>query len=74
MEQSIGSKFRKENIKAVYCHATAAASFFLFPFFILYVEYIMRIAGLDKAQAESVLQGELSITSDMQMTPPLRQK
>ena len=34
----------------------------------------MRIAGLDEAQAESVLQGELSITSDMQMTPPLRQK
>ena len=34
----------------------------------------MRIAGLDEAQAESGLQGEISITSDMQMTPPLRQK
>ena len=39
-----------------------------------YVEYIMRNAGLDEAQAESRLPGEISITSDMQMTPPLWQK
>ena len=34
----------------------------------------MRNAGLDEAQAESQLQGEISITSDMQITPPLWQK
>ena len=39
--------------------------------FNLYVEYIMRNAGLDEAQVESRLPGEISITSDMQMTPPL---
>ena len=39
--------------------------------FNLYAEYIMRNAGLEEAQAESRLPGEISITSDMQMTPPL---
>ena len=34
----------------------------------------MRNAGLDEAQVESRLPGEISITSDMQMTPPLWQK
>ena len=42
--------------------------------FNLYAEYIMRNAGLDKVQLESRLLGEISITSDMQMTPPLWQK
>ena len=42
--------------------------------FNLYAEYIMRNPGLDEAQAESRLPGEISITSDMQMTPPLWQK
>ena len=42
--------------------------------FNLYAEYIMRNAGLDEAQLESGLPGEISITSDMQMTPPLWQK
>ena len=42
--------------------------------FNLYAEYIMRKAGLNKAQLESRLPGEISITSDMQMTPPLWQK
>ena len=37
-------------------------------------EYIMRNAGLEEAQAESRLPGEISITSDMQMIPPLLQK
>ena len=40
----------------------------------LYVEYIMQNAGLDEAQVESRLPEEISITSDMQMTPPLWQK
>ena len=47
--------------------------------FNLYAEYFMRNAGLEEAQAgikiarklESRLPGEISITSDMQMTPPL---
>ena len=42
--------------------------------FNFYAEYIMWNAGLDEAQLESRLPGEISITSDMQMTPPLRQK
>ena len=42
--------------------------------FNLNAEYIMRISGLDKAQLESRLLGEISITSDMQITPPLWQK
>ena len=40
----------------------------------LYAEYIMRNAGLDEAQAGIRLTGEISIPSDMQMTPPLWQK
>ena len=43
--------------------------------FNLYVEYIMRNAGLDEAEAGIKIAGrEISITSDMQMTPPLWQK
>ena len=42
--------------------------------FNLYAEYIMRNAGLEKHKLESRLPGEISITSDMQMTPPLWQK
>ena len=42
--------------------------------FNLYAEYIMQNAGLDEAQAGSRLLEEISITSDMQMTPPLWQK
>ena len=34
----------------------------------------MRNAGLDEAQLESRLPAEISITSDMQMTPPLWQE
>ena len=37
--------------------------------FNLYAEYIMRNAGLKKHKLESRLPGEISITSDMQMTP-----
>ena len=40
----------------------------------LYAEYIMRNAGLAEAQAGIKIAGRLSITSDMQMTPPLWQK
>ena len=42
--------------------------------FNLYAEYIMRNTGLEEDKLESRLLGEISITSDMQMTPPLRQK
>ena len=37
-------------------------------------EYIMRNAGLDEAKIGTRLPGEISITSDAQITPPLRQK
>ena len=42
--------------------------------FNLYAEYIMRNARLDEAQAGIKITGGVSITSDMQMTPPLWQK
>ena len=42
--------------------------------FNLYAEYITQNAGLNEAQAGIKLLGEISITSDMQMTPPLWQK
>ena len=42
--------------------------------FNLYTEYIMRNAGLQEAQAGIKTAGEISITSDMQMTPPLWHK
>ena len=50
--------------------------------FNFYAEYIMRNAGLEEAQAgikiagkkKKRLRGEISITSDMQMTRPLWQK
>ena len=41
MEQQTGSKLGKEYIKAVYCH----------PAYLTYIEYIMRNAGLEEAQA-----------------------
>ena len=42
--------------------------------FNLYAEYIMRMLDWRKHKLESRLPGEISITSDMQMTPPLWQK
>ena len=42
--------------------------------FNLYAEHIMRKAGWRKYKLESRLLGEISITSDMQVTPPLWQK
>ena len=42
--------------------------------FSLYAEYIMRMLDWKKHKLESRLPGEISITSDMQMTPPLWQK
>ena len=42
--------------------------------FNLYAGYIMRNAWLDETQARIKLQGEISLTSDMQMTTPSWQK
>ena len=42
--------------------------------FNLYAEYIMQNARLEEAQLESRLLGEITTTSDMQMTPRLWQK
>ena len=65
MEQRTVSKLGKEYVKTVYMSPCL---------FNLYVEYIMRNAGLDEAQAGIKTAGEISITSVMQMTPPLWQK
>ena len=64
MEQQTGSKSGKEFVKAVYCHLA----------YLTYAEYIMRNAGWKKHKLESRFLGEISITSDIQMTPPLWQK
>ena len=48
-------------------HQGCILSLCLFNF---YAEYIMRNAGWNKYKLESRLPGEISITSDMQMTPP----
>ena len=42
--------------------------------FNLYAEYIMQNIGLDEHKQESRLPGEISITSDTQIIPPLWQK
>ena len=42
--------------------------------FNFYAEYIMQNAGLEEAQDGIKIQGEIPITSDMQMIPPLWQK
>ena len=39
--------------------------------FNFYAEYTMRNAGLEEAQARIKIAVRISITSDMQMTPPL---
>ena len=42
--------------------------------FNLHAEYIMRNTGLDEAQAGIKIAGKISVTSDMQMTPPYGRK
>ena len=42
--------------------------------FNLYAEYIKRNFGLEEAEGGIKIAGRVSITSDMQMTPPLWQK
>ena len=42
--------------------------------FNFYAEYIMRNPGLEETQAGIKISGEISITSDMQMTPPYGRK
>ena len=65
MEHWTSSKLGKENIKIVYCH-------------LIYLTYMQSIscemAGWMKHKLESRFPGEISITSDMQMTPPLWHK
>ena len=65
MEQQTGSKSGKKYIKAVYCHPA-------------YLTYKQSTSGemLDwmKHKLESRFPGEISITSNMQITPHLWQK
>ena len=41
------------------------------PLFNFYAEYLMRNAGLEETQGGIKIAGEISITSDRQVTPPL---
>ena len=63
MEQQTNSKSGKEYIKAVYCH----------PAYSTYMQSTScEMPGWMKHKLESRLLGEISMTSDMQMTPPIR--
>ena len=65
MEQQTGSKSGKEYVKAVYCH----------PAYVTCMQSALcETLGWMKHKLESRLLGEISITSDMQMTPPVCQK
>ena len=64
MEQQTGSKLGKE-----YQGCTLSPCLFN-----LYEEYIMKNAGLNEEQSGIKTAGEISITSAMELTPPLRQK
>ena len=59
MEQQTGSKWEKEYIKAVYCH----------PAYLTYMQSTScKMPGWMKHKLKSRFLGEISITSDMQMT------
>ena len=65
MEQQTGSKLGKEYVRAAYCH----------PAYLIYMQITScEMLGWMKYKLESRLLGEISIPSDMQMTPPLWQK
>ena len=65
VEEWADSKLGKEYLKAIYCHCA-------------YLTYMQNTScemlGWMKHKLESRLLGEMKITSDMQMTPPLWQK
>ena len=64
-EQQTGSKLEKEYVKAVYCH----------PDYLTYMQSTScEMLGWMKHKLESRLLGEISITSDTQMTSSLWQK
>ena len=65
MERQMGSKLGKEYVKAVYCH----------PSYLTYMQSTLcEMLGWMKHNLGSRLLGELSVTSDTQMTPHLWQK
>ena len=65
MEKETGFKLGKEYVKAVYCH----------PAYLTYMQSTScKMPGRMKWKLESRSLGEMSITSVMQMTPPLWQK
>ena len=65
MEQQTGSKQEKEYVKAVDCHPAYLTSM---------QSTSYKMLGWMKHNLESRLPREISITSDMQVTPPLWQK
>ena len=65
MKQQTGSKSGKQYVKIIYCH----------PAYLTYMQSTScEMPGWRKHKLESRLLGEISITSDTQMTPPLWQK
>ena len=65
MEQQTGSRVGKEYVKAIYCHPACLTSM---------QSTSCEMPGWMKHKLESRLPREISVTSDMQMTPPLWQK
>ena len=65
MEEQTGSKLGKEYIKATYFH----------PAYLTYMQSTSwEMLDWMQHKLESRLSGKISITSEMQMTPPLWQK
>ena len=65
MEKQTGPKLGKEYAKATYCHPAYLTSM---------QSTSHKMLGWVNHNLESRFPGEISITSDMQMTPPLWQK
>ena len=65
MDEWTGSRLGKEYVKAVYCHPAYLTSM---------QSTSCEMLGWMKHKLELRFQGVISITSDMQMTPPLWQK
>jgi len=65
MEQWTGSKLGKDYVQAVYCH----------PAYLAYKQITQcKLPGRMKPKLESRLQEEISIASNMHMTPSLKKR
>ena len=65
MEQQTGSRLGKEYVKPLYCNSV----------YLTYIQSTLcEMLGWIRHKLESRLPGDISVTSEMRMTPPLWQK